>query len=225
MSQEACAAAFSPDTGFLFTSWQLLYRPGHVVRDYLAGRRACYCAPFKCMLLWVGLSSLVMYLYNQALPSRLVAPPPTSSDGLERYGNLFYSLVSEDYKLVLAFFVAVLALTARLVFRPARLNLAEHAVALAYVMSLAALLETILYVPSLIFAGLPGGSFLSSASPLLLLLPVTAFCYGQLLHLKWWRAALAAVGLRSTGLAVLLGIYCGVLMTGYYAYQLLGIAF
>jgi hypothetical protein len=224
MGQEAWTAAFSLDTGFLFTSWQLLYRPGHVVRDYLAGRRACYCAPFKCMLLWIGVSSVVLYLHNQALPAPVVLPPAATTDQFERYGNLFYSLVSENYKVVLAFFTGVLALTARLVFLPARLNLAEHAVTLAYVMSLTALLETVLYVPFLAFSSLQAGNFLSGAAPLLLL-PVTAICYGQLLRLKWWQAGLAAIWLWGMGLTVLLGIYSGVLLAGYYCYQLVGVAF
>jgi hypothetical protein len=209
MGEQAWNAALSLDKGLLFTSLHLFYRPGHLVRDYLAGKTACYTAPFKYLLLWVGISSLVIYWSNQARPDAAgvtAARPAVYADELERYGTLFYTSLADNPKLVLTFFILVLAFAARLVFHRRGLNLAEHTVALAYLLGTSALVETLLYLGLLAFPGaIPDGY--AQNVPYAVLLPLTAGLYGQLLGLRWWKAALAGTLLWALGFFMLLVLY------------------
>lgn len=205
MGGEAWNAALSLDKGLLFTSLQLFHRPGHLVREYLAGKTACYTAPFKYLLLWVGLSSLVIYWHNQARP-QAAAKPVGYADELERYGTLFYTTLADNPKLVLTFFILVLAFAARLVFHRRGLNLAEHTVALAYLLGTSALVETLLYLGLLAFPGAIPGSYAENV-PHAVLLPLTAALYGQLFNVRWWKAALAGTAVWALGFFMLLVLY------------------
>jgi hypothetical protein len=209
MGGQAWSAALSLDKGLLPTSLHLFYRPGHLVRDYLAGKTACYTAPFKYLLLWVGISSLVIYGYNQAKRSAAgekAARPAVYADELERYGTLLYTWLADNPKLVLTFFILVLAFAARLVFYRRGLNLAEHTVALAYLLGTSALVETLLYLGLLALPGAIPDNYAESV-PHAVLLPLTAGLYGQLFRLRWWKAVLAGTLLWALGFFMLLVIY------------------
>jgi hypothetical protein len=208
MGRQAWSAALSLDKGLLSTSLHLFHRPGHLVRDYLAGKTACYTAPFKYLLLWVGISSLVIYAYNQARPAAAgaTARPPVYADELERYGTFFYTTLADNPKLVLTLFILVLAFAARLVFHRRGLNLAEHTVALAYLLGTSALVETLLYLGLLAFPGAIPDSYAENV-PHAVLLPLTAVLYGQLFGLRWWKAALAGTVVWALGFLMLLVLY------------------
>ncbi len=209
MGGQAWNAALSLDKGLLFTSLHLFHRPGHLVRDYLAGKTACYTAPFKYLLLWVGISSLVIYWYNQVRPTaagNTAAKPGEYADELERYGTFFYTTLAENPKLVLTFFILVLAFAARLVFHRRGLNLAEHTVALAYLLGTSALVETLLYLGLLAFPGALPDSYAENI-PHAVLLPLSAGLYSQLFNLRWWKAALAGMVVWALGFFLLLVLY------------------
>ncbi|HEX8528425.1 MAG TPA: DUF3667 domain-containing protein [Cytophagales bacterium] len=206
MGAQAWNAALSLDKGLLFTSLQLFHRPGHLVRDYLAGKTASYTAPFKYLLLWMGLSSLVIYWYNQAKPGAKAAGPAVFADELERYGTFFYTTLADNPKLVLTCFILGLAFAARLVFHRRGLNLAEHTVALAYLLGTSALVETLLYLGLLAFPGAIPDSYAENV-PHAVLLPLTAGLYGQLFNLRWWKAALAGAAVWVLGFFLLLVLY------------------
>ncbi len=209
MGGQAWSAALSLDKGFLFTSLQLFYRPGHLVREYLAGKTTPYTAPFRYLLLWVGLSSLVLYWHNQARP-KPAAAPAVYADELERYGTLFYTTLADNPKLVLTFFILVLAFAARLVFFRRGLNLAEHTVVLAYLLGTSSLVETFLFLVLLAFPGaLPDGY--AENVPYAVLLPLTTGLYAQLFGLRWWKAALGSAVVWALGFFLLLVLYTGCL--------------
>ena len=208
MGVQAWNAAMSLDKGFLSTSLQLFYRPGHLVRDYLAGKTACYTAPFKYLLLWVGISSLVIYWYNQVRPNPAGKPakPAVYADELERYSTFFYTSLADNPKLVLTFFILGLAFAARLVFYRRGLNLAEHTVSLAYLLGTSALVETFLYLGLLAFPGAIPDHYAENV-PHAVLLPLTAGLYAQLFNLGWWKAALAGTLVWAVGFFMLLVVY------------------
>lgn len=52
----------SMDRGFLFTIRELFTRPGHMMRDYLAGRRSCYYRPFAMLTVLAGVYLLLSLL-------------------------------------------------------------------------------------------------------------------------------------------------------------------
>ena len=209
MGGQAWNAALSLDKGLLFTSLHFFYRPGHLVRDYLDGKMARYTAPFKYLLLWVGISSLVVYWYNQARPSpagETTTHAAVYADGLERYSTFFYTSLADNPKLVLTFFILVLAFAARLVFHRRGLNLAEHTVALAYLLGTSSLVETVLNLGLLAFPGAIPDHYAENV-PHAVLLPLTAGLYGQLFNLQWWKAVLAGVVVWALGFFLMLVVY------------------
>ncbi len=56
----------SMDRGFVFTIKELFSRPGHMMHDYLGGRRRCYFRPFAMMIL---LAAVYLLLKTWMIPA------------------------------------------------------------------------------------------------------------------------------------------------------------
>lgn len=50
------------EKGFFYTSSQLIKGPGHVIRDFIHGKRKIYQKPVSYFLIWIGLYSIILYL-------------------------------------------------------------------------------------------------------------------------------------------------------------------
>jgi len=53
--------------GFLNTSYQLLIRPGRVMKEYLAGKRKKYYKPISLFLVWAGLRYITYKLVSELM--------------------------------------------------------------------------------------------------------------------------------------------------------------
>ena len=52
------------EKGFFFTSWQLIKTPGHVIKNFIEGKRKAYQRPVSYFLIWIGLYSIILYLFK-----------------------------------------------------------------------------------------------------------------------------------------------------------------
>ena len=52
------------EKGFFFTSWQLIMAPGHVIKNFIEGKRKAYQKPVSYFLIWIGLYSINLYLFK-----------------------------------------------------------------------------------------------------------------------------------------------------------------
>ncbi|MBQ8098348.1 MAG: DUF3667 domain-containing protein [Bacteroidaceae bacterium] len=136
------------------TLWNLIYRPGYMIGNYLDGQRAPYLNPFKCLLVVVALYALATALYGDHIPAiesfhldlsdteskvdetaqQIVQH---SADTISAWVNQLNALSQKHMAISLLLFHSFLALTTTFLFRhaPRRPNMhfAEHFIAQVYI--------------------------------------------------------------------------------------------
>lgn len=125
------------DRGLPRTIRELTVHPGPMLRAYLAGKRVCYTAPGKLLLLTTAVAALAFLQLGM-----LDEMARGYVDGLRRSGDASATtagqIVQATTPWINAIIVAVLpfmALGSWLSFRPARLTYAEHLAVCAYILS------------------------------------------------------------------------------------------
>lgn len=113
----------------------LAFKPGHVAREYVKGRRRKYFNPFTFVLVVVGVASL-MLAATKFVDFTSAAPPNPVSDFLQRHINLLI-LVQ----------LPLLTLFTSLLFRKERLNLAEHLALASYTSGFRSIFVTLVMAP------------------------------------------------------------------------------
>lgn len=53
------------EKGFFFTSFELVKAPGQVIKNFIEGRRKNYQKPVSYYLIWIGIYSLILYLFEK----------------------------------------------------------------------------------------------------------------------------------------------------------------
>ncbi|WP_257669653.1 DUF3667 domain-containing protein [Parapedobacter tibetensis] len=116
---------FHLDKGILFTAKGLLLRPGHSIREYVAGKRVRHFNYFTMLLILIALSYYISGL------ARI-----HTSDIVSFEDNEMQEERVEFYrgkvKLISLLLIPVLSLVSLLMFRKSRQNYAEHLVLNAY---------------------------------------------------------------------------------------------
>jgi hypothetical protein len=112
----------------------LAFRPGHVARDYIEGRRKRYFGPFAFLVITVGLASAVIVIFGVDL-FKPIGDNPTAH------------LLSRHVNLVVLFQLPILASCMWLLFINEKLTFAEHLVFTAYVSGFRALMLGVLLAP------------------------------------------------------------------------------
>ncbi|MDO7876162.1 DUF3667 domain-containing protein [Hymenobacter sp. ASUV-10] len=140
---EVLHSVWHVDKGVVYTIWEMLRRPGHTMRRYLAGQRVQLFKPLALVLLVAGIASfLILALHVEVLPEMPARTPA------ERHG-LAVSQVAMKY---LAWFtVATLpgfALLSWGLLRRLRYNFVEHFMANALMMATVMVLQ-MLFLPLL----------------------------------------------------------------------------
>ena len=105
----------------------LLTRPGGVARDYVEGRRRRHYGPFATLTLLVGITTLAI----NALGYQVLVH--------DRFDASAIGLLNRHFNLLLLVQLPLLGAICALLFRSARLTLAEHMVLVAYTLSVRAI--------------------------------------------------------------------------------------
>lgn len=123
--------------GFLYTCWQLLYRPWRVIADYIRGRRVRYSGPVQillllCFFLYVLFPAIGIY---DILPLKQSIVPFDDTTELGHFANrvVKFMIDSPSLAYILLFVPAIPAM--RIVYRSAgaqRYNTAEFLLAAIY---------------------------------------------------------------------------------------------
>ena len=105
------------EKGILFTLKETFTRPGKAALDYISGKRIRYYNVFYLSLLLIGLSILLSHFLNYMHPE---------INETDKDSAVILQFFEKYVKLIVLATVPILALTALVVFRRMRLNLAEH---------------------------------------------------------------------------------------------------
>ena len=123
------------EKGILFTIKETFVRPGQAALDYIKGKRIRYYNVFYLAILIIGLNLLLSHFYETVHPGKSNTLDDT------KQVTLFFK---DNLKIILLSIVPILGLTAFLIFRRLKLNLAEHLI-LSGISLLGILLITILF--------------------------------------------------------------------------------
>lgn len=217
MLQSVFATLVAGDNVFFRTAGALLFRPGHMVRDYLYGRRARYFKPVQMLVRLVAVFVLLSYVFDRQYSvihviSDDIIMEHVHSETLAHAIAALSSLLSNKaiYSLLLAL---VSVLPFKLAFMGCKyqrpegtmesMNIAEHYYTLVY-LSCLNLIVSILITP---FSSFDTVSTVFGALTLPLLLTFSCIIYAQIFDLKVWKAIL-----RSLSAFVLTALFTALLV-------------
>lgn len=227
--QSLLAAVTSLDGRFFRTMGNLFWRPGHLVRDYITGKRSGYMHPVSLLSTLVAVYLLVIFFFGvepgsiNIMNDEYMAENVHSDTLAAIFVRLSVMLNNKVVSSLLSAFVCLLPFA--LMFRgkkistPAnsisagegsmKLNIAEHFCALVYAACLDFTLSVILKLAETIGMSHPIATSLDNL--LFLLVPVVV--YRQLYGVSWWSAlwrGLLAIILTLTALALLVILIFGI---------------
>ncbi|TXF90830.1 DUF3667 domain-containing protein [Neolewinella aurantiaca] len=144
-SREFLSATFNLERGFFHTCLNLAYRPGHMIREYLSGRRKEY---FNFITFLLVLLTVEAVLWSLAYNSPAEFMRQQIHDQMVKTGsNLADNLTSADVISVLAnqkfLFILAIPLAAAvpwLVFKRTGFNYLEHIIAVCFLLAMNTLL-------------------------------------------------------------------------------------
>ena len=88
------------DKGYLHTAKEMLFRPGHTIREYLEGKRVDHPNPIMMMIIIGGLCSLTYYNFELKLVSAFKISE--LDGGLHAIDSKFFTLLYVTYSLLLS---------------------------------------------------------------------------------------------------------------------------
>lgn len=126
------------DKGVLFTARHLLTRPGAMLREYLAGKRALYTKPLQFLLILVAIS-LIFFSQEQFLQGMedgmRQSGEGTQQEQVAEIQKKMSQFISSHLTLLILGMIPFLALTGRWFYRKHDINYAEHFVMNCYLMA------------------------------------------------------------------------------------------
>ncbi len=221
------ASLIGGDNKLWGTSVCLLSRPGHMVREYLLGKRVGYFNPVQLLICLVAIYAIATYFFTDAVsPFDIVKldmqTDYVSSSSAERFLAYYQMLMGNNvYFAILTVLISIIPY--RFVFRKEKLlrptgeeeamNMAEHFIALTYQTCFNIILAFLLIPLSLL------DDCQTWVARICFLMP-TVYCfilYKQMLHITWAKsiwlnicALIVSFLLNFTILLFIIGILYGI---------------
>lgn len=215
------------DNKLLFTCRYLLTRPGHMIREYILGKRISYYSPAPLLVSLVAAYAIATYFFTDAMsPFDILRQNPQTEHLNSSYVEKFisyYQIVMSNTVYFAIYSVLMNVIPYRIVFdkqslvRPTGnvepMNVAEHFVALSYQVCFNMILAFILIPFSLIDGSKTATAWMCSVMP-------TIYCfiiYKQILDISWWKsiwlnikALLLAIIVTMALMFIIMGILGGI---------------
>jgi len=117
------------DRGILYTLKHVLTRPGHLAREYVAGKRMGHFSLVTMLLLLVGLFLFLMSLQHMKLPDIRIGIVGTD---ITKGSNPLVEVISKYSKWALLISVPIMGKISMDIFKRLKYNYAEHLVMSGY---------------------------------------------------------------------------------------------
>lgn len=215
------------DNKLLSTCQSLLTRPGHMIREYILGKRVCYYSPMPLLVTLVAIYAVVNYFFTDAISpfdiARLSSQTDQMSSSYEEVFMSYYKSILGNNVYFAIYSVLMNIIPYRYVFgnqnlaRPTgtqeALNVAEHFVVLTYQVCFNMILALLLTPFSLIESCKTATAWVCLSMP-------TIYCfiiYKQMLSITWtksiWlniKALILSLIINITLLSITLGLLAGI---------------
>lgn len=187
--EEAFNEVTNLDRGLLYTFFMLFKKPGQVVLDYLTGRTINYASPFKYLLFWTAVSTLIYIgfgFYDQQIAGMDGLVPQSDDQEVNEVGALYNEWMKQNFQLVSILYIPLFALFSRYFFKKSGLNYAEHLVANSYFSAQA----SIVFMPIFLFQL---DVELSSSLSILIMVLYYTYAIRSLFNQGWFAALFKTV--------------------------------
>jgi hypothetical protein len=133
---------FHFDKGVLYTSKQLLARPGHTIREFLEGKRVRHFQPLSFVIVLATFYGLLWhYLIFDRLHASLIEP---RDDITRAYGKII-TWMTEHFAVDCLILIITSTLVSYVIFKKRKYNLAEHLVLNTYLMGLLLIVNLLVF--------------------------------------------------------------------------------
>lgn len=200
--------AFNIERGGVYTLKRLIFRPGHLVLDYLGAHRFRYVPPFRLLLVTTAVALIGM---NYFFADNEVFRENMSTN--EQVTAIIFDTFNRYLNILLWAYIPFIAAFTLLFNRKAPFNFAEHLVFNTYLYSFSNLIMVFAIVDHWINSKIA----VYLISPLLLIYYIVA--YRQFFKKSWWRSALELIVIMLVSLS-LYSLVSGLVLGVYAAYQL-----
>lgn len=123
---------FSFDNGILYSAKQLFTRPGHAIREFIAGKRINHHRPLSLVVLLATVYGLLYHFLDFNILA--YANEDGNSNGVVSYNNI-NELISTHYAITILLSIPLYAVASYLIFKKQGYNFVEHMVLNAFVAS------------------------------------------------------------------------------------------
>ncbi len=124
---------FHFDKGVLYTTKQLLTRPGHTIREFLEGKRVKHFQPLSFVIV---LATFYGLLYHYLIFDRLHASLIEPRDDITRAYGKIVTWMTEHFAFNGLILIIISTLVSYVIFKKRKYSLAEHLVLNTYLMGL-----------------------------------------------------------------------------------------
>ncbi len=116
------------DKGILYSAKELFARPGHSIREFIAGKRIKHFKPISLVLLLAGIYGLITHYFHINLLSNNIRIQGTGerADEAKRSIMEMSTWLSEHYALLSLLLIPVFAIGTYLAFKKSGYNFVEH---------------------------------------------------------------------------------------------------
>ena len=125
------------DQGFLYTTKELVVRPGHSIREYIEGKRVRHIKPVRFMFWATAISFLIFHFVglDQDLKQKMESQQSAmTSAKAQIMSQKLFQVVTDHPAVLLLLMIPMITLWSWLLFRRKGYNYAEHFVLNSYLM-------------------------------------------------------------------------------------------
>jgi hypothetical protein len=165
---------FHFDKGVLYTTKQLLTRPGHTIREFLEGKRVRHFQPLSFVIVLATFYGLLWhYLVFDRLHASLIEP----RDDITGASRKIITWITEHFAVDSLILIITSTLVSYVIFKKRKFNLAEYLVLNTYLMGLF-LIVSLLIFPIVYIFGIAATLQYGIAQQVFLLI-LMCWCYAQ----------------------------------------------
>jgi hypothetical protein len=125
------------DRGVLFTSWELIRRPGEMLRGYLAGKRVGYTKPFQYLLIIIAVSLIFFPAeeFQKGLSDGMSNGDTVKKPEVLAFQQQMAQFFTSHMSVIILGMIPFLALVSRWFYRKEEVNYAEQFVMNSYLLA------------------------------------------------------------------------------------------
>jgi len=139
---------FHFDKGILYTTKQLLTRPGHTIREFLEGKRVRHFQPLSLVIV---LATFYGLLYHYLIFNHSNAPLIEPKEDITGSSEKIVTWITEHFAFDGLILIITSTLVSYVIFKKRRYNLAEHLVLNTYLMGLFLIVSLLIFPVVYIF--------------------------------------------------------------------------